>query len=111
MWELQRNMHSWIVPSIMAHAEKQRNPVEWLVDTLLEQAPIEAHTTLKKDLSKEELIKFWGDASVYWNPLLQDIAKGVIEYGSETNGGHEFYLHASEYIPWCDEDYYQTWWA
>lgn len=112
MWELPRDMHSWIAPSIMAHAEKQPNPLEWLVDTLLEQNPIKTASGLKADLNKEELMEFWGDgSSVYWNPLIQDIVKEAIEYGSTTIGGHEVFLHAGESIPWCDEDAHQMWYA
>jgi len=95
MWELQRHMHSYIAPSVMAHAERQDDPLYWLETTYSEQRVDELFVELPS--SKEELVA--------------GIAAEAIVYDSTTNGGHEVYLHSQESIPWCDEDTYQCWYA
>lgn len=111
MWELQQSMHSWIVPSLMAEAKKQDNPLEWLVDRFLDQIWESFKDETEAQLRKQELMEFYGDKPIYWGPLLEDIADRAIAHGSTTNGGHEVYLDEFTSIPWCDENTMLEWYS
>jgi hypothetical protein len=101
MLELPRDMHSWIAPSLMAHAEKQELPLRYLIKLLNVD-----------DEMVDELVAFYNpETPIYWNPLLEDIQKMVIEYDATTNNGEEFHVDDYSTIPWCDEDTYLKWYS
>ena len=95
MWELQRDMHSYIAPSVAAFAAKEPDPRHWLEVTLREQSDDDAPPVMPLGM----------------NGLCEAIAANAITYDGTTNGGHEVYLHAWQSVPWCDEDTYLTWYG
>ena len=110
MWELQRHMHSWVAPSILASlAHNTENTAEavtqlrdWYVDQRLRD----------DDFDEDDIARLHGEATMRdASTLLQEIADKAVEYATTTNGGHEVYLDSHTSIPWCSKEEYQTYWS
>lgn len=103
MWELQRDMHSWVAPSIFkTYKEEDR---KWLNQRYADQR-------WDEDTGDKGYKKLEQKANQFsLDVLIEEIANNAIEFGSTTNGGHEVYLDDYTSIPWCFETEVLTWYS
>lgn len=105
-------MCSWIVPSLMAEAQKQEQPLEWLIDRRIDQIWESFKDETEAESERQNLRNLYcRNKPIYWGPLLEEIADSAIEYGSTTTGGYEFYLDEFTSVPWCDENAMLEWYS
>lgn len=119
MWDLQRDMHSWIAPSIYkVHMGGKEDPVDqdftWICHRYADQRWNEDDGHDAYDALCVEALEMCVDTQ--GNPhfagikaLCNAIAEKAIEYDATTNGGFEVYLDSHTSIPWCDEEDLHAW--
>lgn len=85
-WEMQSHMFSYIEPSIVKYLEED--------PTGLDHYKEDYNVTCQRD-------------------LVLKLTEAAQTYRTTINGAKEFYIdneHATT-IPWCDDDYYLTYWG
>ena len=110
MWELQSHMHEYIAPSIMAHAEAQPDPLGWLCERVVDLSCDEPDYEVEFPKLRAEYADAEGKP-IYWGPLIERLTDAAVQFGSTTNGGHEFYLDGWTTVPWCDEKTKEMWYS
>lgn len=108
MWELQRDMHELVAPSIWKAALEQGDPYErWLAERYADQR------WDGEDGDYDALVGQALGTIERTNPMVivEAIAEHAIELGQTTNGGHELYLDDWTTVPWCSDAEREDWFS
>jgi hypothetical protein len=102
-WEMQRDMHSLVAPSIFVEAQTRDDPMAWL-------AQCWANTVWEKGDDWDAIIRSAVDDGE--QAITSQLAQAAIEYATTENGGFAFYLNAhGDTVPWCSDDELGAWYG
>tara|TARA_R100000093_G_scaffold58198_1_gene30398 strand:- start:88 stop:465 length:378 start_codon:yes stop_codon:yes gene_type:complete len=123
-WEMDREMHSWIEPSITHYLEDYFDP-HWdpiELDGLSIFCPVTGWLCLRYADQRWDGNKISGyDAlcrealeldRLGQHLLIRAITESAVEFSTTSNGGGEIYLSSGCHgVPWCSEDYQLAWYS
>ena len=106
-WELDRDMHSWVAPSIAAHAQSLKSGLRkaWLANVYASQI-CEAEGRIFSDPADKERFDRLNAEGLRMPELsiIEAIADRAIARGETSDGGHEIFLTSTHRVRWCSED-------